>query len=333
MEKILIKNVNDLFETANRNDINNNIVVEYDENFIKTINFYFKLEGNIITHEDKKVEIKGTATAEMLSIFIELQKTIKNLYAYHKKNKSDCRGNILTPEERKNTSLLFQMHEGSLETILQEINTLLNCIKSMPASVSLPLMASLVIIFGGYLWCYNKKYKFKTKQMESKYELEKEKLRIQQEQFLARNKYDADVIMAFKEVVLSVLSNDRHDIKNMTTTNMDVCEKKVFNKEEIEEMIEEFNDSNNIKSYKEIRDMIVKKLDNTKIKKIAVLINNELPPVLAELRDGLFEEKKEVLINSFMEEKPIKCVLFIDKTDEGIYKKVSLFDILIDDNI
>ena len=293
-----IREIDDLFDVLCQDNIDYNNV-KYTEDFLEKVYYYFKIEGRL---KETNEEIKGTTTADILYNFIEIQKIINNLVAYHKKNKNNS--NTLTFEERRQFTLLFNIKEGSVETTIENIKIIVKTIADMPMEVSLPIFGVLVIVLGGYFF-------YKVKDSNNK-----------KEQFLAKNEFDKQLVNNYKEVCLKALNSDKLELTRITTAN-----KNVFTQQEVKDMYDNIEDKENIFLVEEEKEMYVKKLENKQNgNKIAVLSNNNIT-INVILTDNLFQKKQEKIMMSFIKMNKIKCKLLLEKNIDNGIVKATLIDI------
>lgn len=190
--------------------------VEFDDDFLNSIQFRLKIEGTTLDN----IEINGHITTDLLNVCNAWQNAIYSIYANIVKGKNDARGKILDDNEKKILTLVFKITEGSTLEEVKNIKDILNIFKNMDNKKALALIGGCVLIAGLY---------FANNMIESYNTINKENN--DKEKFLAQNETINKVLMAQNEAIIMALDSSRLNIQKAIVGN-----KITLNKEQIREM-------------------------------------------------------------------------------------------------
>lgn len=269
--------------------------VEFDENFLNSIQFRLKIEG--ITLDN--IAIQGHITTDLLNVCNAWQNAVYSIYASVIKGRDDARGRVLTKEEREKLTLVFKIKEGSTEEIVENVPQIINSFSGMPLITQLTLIGAFSLISGGliyYLW--NKDNNDKAK-------------------FLAQNVTVDNAIKTLERTTIEALNSSKLQIEKATIG------KNTLSKQQIQEISDEMNSEENDIEEKINAKFIVTKLYHKGNKKMATLTNNDFISIEAGFTKDLFENNETMFANSFARGVEIDCEIYIEKSPNGVIKKAT----------
>lgn len=270
--------------------------IEYTDNLISKIQYKIDIDA---TDKNTKKELKGFITTDISNACINnFQNAINTIYAYYVYDKKDARS--LKDEDKTNLQCSFYIREGTTDiSVLPEcIKEIINSLSNLPMQTQLSIIAGIVVICGFY---------FGYKIIDSNNQAKK---------FIDNNKMISDIVKNNNETIIKALSSDKMVLNSVKYNN-----EEPISGDKIYSLAKELNNKQNNKKTKQKEEykLIVKKLYNSNNKEKKAILQNKDNTIKidADFVNNLFQENKDILIQSFTNDEEISCEVLITRNEDN----------------